>query len=369
MIAGLGLCTAGYGFGSSPIDLTLDDAFISFRYAENWVAGIGPQWVEGANPVEGYTSFLWIVIIAFGLLLGFTPVWFSKFVGVLSVIGAAVLIALIAYRRNESEVGLIGVAGVALSPAFWLISVQGMETGLAALILMVGACSFLKAFRTGKSRYISAFSFLSLLAPMARPEAVVFVGVLWLALLGKMKARGRLLFAVKMGLAIFILPAVIYFWWRWNYYGFLLPNSAYIKANVELQTWGGAWNVAEFLGLIVGPYLGFLTYELIGWLNSNGFKRHQACLSVLLASTLFLMVGVFSEPIQAYLWRYQMPVYPVLILLFTGYVEFSDQTWTSPLIRGVVVLVLVFFPLHTWKKRVGIWSIAGRTTADKWERL
>jgi hypothetical protein len=59
----------------------------------------------------------------------------------------------------------------------------------------------------------------------------------------------------------------------------------------------------------------------------------------------------------------------VLILLFTGYVEFSDQTWTSPLIRGVVVLVLVFFPLHTWKKRVGIWSIAGRTTADKWERL
>ena len=36
----------------------LDDAFISFRYAENWVSGHGPVYNAGER-VEGYTNFLW----------------------------------------------------------------------------------------------------------------------------------------------------------------------------------------------------------------------------------------------------------------------------------------------------------------------
>ena len=40
-----------------------DDAYISFRYAENLALGRGLVWNEGER-VEGYTNFLWTVILA-----------------------------------------------------------------------------------------------------------------------------------------------------------------------------------------------------------------------------------------------------------------------------------------------------------------
>jgi arabinofuranosyltransferase len=37
----------------------VDDAYISFRYAENWVDGLGLVFNPGQH-VEGYTNFLWV---------------------------------------------------------------------------------------------------------------------------------------------------------------------------------------------------------------------------------------------------------------------------------------------------------------------
>ena len=50
-----------------------DDAFISFRYSRNWVNGAGLVFNPGER-VEGYTNFLWVVLLspfeAIGLPLG-----------------------------------------------------------------------------------------------------------------------------------------------------------------------------------------------------------------------------------------------------------------------------------------------------------
>jgi hypothetical protein len=40
---------------------TIDDAYISLRYAENWANGYGPVFNPGER-VEGYTNFLLVVI-------------------------------------------------------------------------------------------------------------------------------------------------------------------------------------------------------------------------------------------------------------------------------------------------------------------
>ena len=49
-----------------------DDAFISFRYAENWVAGRGLVFNAGEQ-VEGYTNFSWTMLCALGMQLGIEP--------------------------------------------------------------------------------------------------------------------------------------------------------------------------------------------------------------------------------------------------------------------------------------------------------
>ena len=41
-----------------------DDAYIAFRYVSNSVLGLGYVWNAAPfQPVEGYTSFLWVVIL------------------------------------------------------------------------------------------------------------------------------------------------------------------------------------------------------------------------------------------------------------------------------------------------------------------
>ena len=48
----------------APIDFTLDDSYITYRYSANWAEGHGPVWNVGHDPVEGYTSFFWVVVNA-----------------------------------------------------------------------------------------------------------------------------------------------------------------------------------------------------------------------------------------------------------------------------------------------------------------
>src|SRR6266850_6494270 len=57
-----------------------DDAFISFRYADNFVHGRGLVWNE-AERVEGYTNFLWTMLIGVPLYFNLDPVRFSYALG------------------------------------------------------------------------------------------------------------------------------------------------------------------------------------------------------------------------------------------------------------------------------------------------
>ena len=41
-----------------------EDAFISFRYARHFAEGHGLRWNVDEAPVEGYTNFLWVVMMA-----------------------------------------------------------------------------------------------------------------------------------------------------------------------------------------------------------------------------------------------------------------------------------------------------------------
>ena len=60
-----------------------DDAFISFRYAENLVKGAGLTWNPEEQPVEGYTNFLWTLMMCFPIVGGWDPVLFSQLFGLI----------------------------------------------------------------------------------------------------------------------------------------------------------------------------------------------------------------------------------------------------------------------------------------------
>src|SRR5262245_55848844 len=45
------------------VRFTVDDSFITYRFARNWASGLGPVFQPGER-VEGYTSFLHMALLA-----------------------------------------------------------------------------------------------------------------------------------------------------------------------------------------------------------------------------------------------------------------------------------------------------------------
>src|SRR5262249_23639664 len=108
-----------------------DDAFISFRYAQNLVAGDGLVYNLG-EPVEGYPNFLWTMLAALALRLGGDPVFLSYVAGVI----LALAILLLTYWQARRLLGpgwaLVAALLVASSQSLLVYTARGagLETGL-----------------------------------------------------------------------------------------------------------------------------------------------------------------------------------------------------------------------------------------------
>ena len=99
-------------FGRS-FDFFCDDAFITLRYAEN-LAHHGEPNYNLAERVEGYTSFVWLLLSAFGALLPVKLTSYVQVIGALSGVGivAATGLCEIAALPFRSAVMLTG-------PCWW----------------------------------------------------------------------------------------------------------------------------------------------------------------------------------------------------------------------------------------------------------
>ncbi len=79
----------------------VDDAYISARYARNLAEGHGLVYnrAPGDNPrVEGYSNFLWTIIIAQGLKWGSEPKGITHTAGIISNLASILLAMFMVYR-------------------------------------------------------------------------------------------------------------------------------------------------------------------------------------------------------------------------------------------------------------------------------
>src|SRR5713101_3668142 len=118
----------------------VDDAYISFRYAENLAAGQGVVFNAGER-VEGYTNFLWVVVLAVCRLMGAPVPLASQILGVLLTIGSILLAADLARRMIPSGrgAGIPAALLLAASPAMAMWAGGGMEVPLFSFLAIVTA--------------------------------------------------------------------------------------------------------------------------------------------------------------------------------------------------------------------------------------
>ncbi len=155
-----------------------DDAFISYRYAQNLVQGQGLVFNPGER-VEGYTNFLWTLLIAGGLYLGINPILFSLSLSLLSLAAIILLTSLMSaeepvVRRRDS----LPLAAVALSSSYLLANfgTSGLETIFAAFLVL------LTLYFARKGAFFLA-GLSGVFAAMSHPDHLIFYGAMGLVLL------------------------------------------------------------------------------------------------------------------------------------------------------------------------------------------
>lgn len=287
-----------------------DDALISFRYAQNLVAGNGLIYNLGER-VEGYTNFLWTMLAALVLALGGDPVQVSYYAGIviaLLLIAATFVLArqLLGERWALMAAALLGTSHSLL---IYTSRGSGLETGLFALLLVVGTTLFLRD-RFGWAG--AAFA----LATMTRPEGVLLLGIAGLV---RMVATRKIDAGIWRMVGVFALIGVPFFAWRFSYYGDLLPNTFYAKTGGGLaQALRGLAHAGSFALFAGGPVLALLLL-----LAAIRFVRDWRARSdqLLWQSFTWLVVGIYTAYIISVGgdhfpgYRFFVPVLPFLVLL------------------------------------------------------
>ena len=267
------------------LNCTTDDAFITFRYAENLALGNGLVFNPGER-VEGYSNFLWAVTLSGLVAIGATGfahgllVW-AKALGLLCGL-ATVIVTFQACRMLAKPRGLGGryalLAPVILatSPQLAAWSVAGLETSLCALLVVLAQLQTIRllvkkeaAGRSGVAVAASAGLFY-LLASLARPEIpILFVAACLTVLLSiRPLVRATRLLAA-MG-ATFGLPYAAFLAWRLDYYGDIFPNTFYAKTAGARLLWLDGLKYWGFgAATIVGPLILLAFLALVGGLGRD----------------------------------------------------------------------------------------------------
>jgi tetratricopeptide (TPR) repeat protein len=258
------LLVAGYVALATWFRFTQDDAFISLRYARNLVEGHGLVFNEGER-VEGYSNFLWTLLLALVMKLGMSAVPASQWIGIAFGAGAVVVTARFA-RALEGRWGIASVAAaafVALNPALALWSTGGLETAMFTFLVALGLERSLAPGVGPRGRALGPIVFV--LLTLTRPEGpLLFAACFAVRAFDTWRGgpcaheRGRA--GLLRDLAIYTVPLLPYAAWKLWYFGDLLPNPFYAKTGWSFEHlrrgWEYTWDLLRSYGLFgVAPLI------------------------------------------------------------------------------------------------------------------
>ncbi len=348
VIFGFLLLTAIYYKLTTEASFIQDDAFTSLRYVENFVNGKGLVFNEGER-VEGYTNFLWVMILSAFKLFDLTfhiNLELPKFAQLLStIIGIPVLFVVyiiskkvLQQKVNEKmavALSLTASAMLLFTTPFIYWSVSGMETSLFILFTLLSFYYFID-FDNSKCRLL--FTIISVLNSFLRPEGLFFFlllisfrsfkNFLTLDKTSQIK-RIKLSFdkAIFNTLLIYSIPYIAYLIFRLTYFGYPFPNTFYAKTEFNIEFIIRGWNY----------YLAFLeTYLLYGLLYlptliqlvrlKTNLTENMLIAFCLIYTLMIIFIGGDVLPI----YRFFLTVMPLLFILFiNSTVELIDELFKN----------------------------------------
>jgi len=350
---------------------TVDDAYISFRYAENLVRHGEFTFNVGEDPVEGYTGVLLPLGIALALIIGIPPEPVSHLFGILSLFVALIAFYNILTRLcSPPSVRFSILFLFATAPFLYTHVFSGLETLPFTALLLTCSLQLHSLVNLRSASFLRhAAIALSLLAlSLCRPEGAAYAAIVICVLSGTaalhITSRRPLIISF---LFLLIFPGALYFIWRWQYYGYLLPNTFYAKQAASLSG-----SSLRDLVLFCRKYLFLPTLGVAAtWISSldetithihrkrQFLKRADLLTLGSLVSFSLVIVAQYlrSDLVMNFSYRFYTPLYPIA-LLFLGWIlppsfettqlNSSTRPWThATILLGLCVMLLAQMAYHT----------------------
>lgn len=207
----VGVALALLAVGARPsVPTIVDDLYISYAYALSLLERGELVWGTG-DRVEGYSNFLWVLVLALGRALGAPISWWAKGASFI----AAVALLVHAHRhapRTWAGTAFVLALGAWSGLATW--SAMGMETTAFALAVGVG-------WGLVAARRVSLAMAALAVAALSRPEGSVYL------------AGAAVLLARRMTPVGWASLVAVGAWhlWRRVYFGSWVPNPIVAKLN------------------------------------------------------------------------------------------------------------------------------------------
>ncbi len=245
-----------------PQPFFIEDAGISFAFARNLVEGDGLVGYPGGERVEGYSNFLWTMLVAGLYALGVPPWTSAKLMGALFGALTLPLVYRIVRKARPSGRGgaaLLAAAMLAASPQFVIWAAAGLENSLVCLLMAAGMDSLLREMDDDTAHRLPRSAIWFALLAMTRPEGAAYGSIAAFALVLDSVARRRVRPVLVWGVT-FILPILAYQGWRYWYFAWEFPNTYYAKLGIgtRFKPWnwtGGGWKYIN--KYFSNHYLGF----------------------------------------------------------------------------------------------------------------
>jgi hypothetical protein len=292
-----------------------DDAFISFRYLQNWIEGHGLVFNPGER-VEGYTNFLWIVLLAPFARLQVPP---EQVAPVLSTLFSFLTILLIFFfprlTRQEKEIRpgwLLAPLFLALNRSWAVWATSGLETRFFTFLIFLAAVFAWRTSQNLDRRDPWAAGLCLALAELCRPEAVLFFIVAGGLILGLRLLQGKTIRSRGDwgGLLVFLGVVLVHYLGRHWYYGQWFPNTFYAKVN---QPW---WNMGfRYLGVFGLEYSCWIWLPLLAAFGLRSFRDRNSLPGFLVLFPLPYLLYVAYLGGDHFEYRFLDPALPFLALL------------------------------------------------------
>ncbi len=371
----------------------MDDAYISFRYAQNAIRGHGLVFNPGER-VEGFTNFLWTT-----LMLPFegTGVEVGRASMLLGVSFALATLWLVARFTKIADAprgaGWLAALLLAVDGSFALWAIAGLETPLFAFLVFAGAWLYVREqtdewqVTSDKERFTpsaslrarfhvsrltfylprlsspATFPFSGIffaLAAMTRPEGLLVFAITVAHQAAWRVLAERRLFTVRDVLRIVTFGALFAPYWlgRWWYYKSFLPNSFHAKVAASgpaAQIERGWRHLTQFVDvhlgwLIVLPPVALLVRDVrrAKWQVASDKERITCHVPHPLSPILYSRSPAF--------WT---TYFAALIILYAAYIVYVGGDWSVG--RFFVPLLPFFYLLFStglgdlWKGYVDRW--------------